>query len=389
MKEKEIKMAQSKKINLYNVLKFIAIILVLFSHSTYITLNTTYGNGDYFNITDNLSLFYRICKKLVEIVYIFHMPLFIAISGALFRRTISKENFEIEQCLKGKVKTLIVPYFAYGILYSIVIKFIVGYYSITNVTGQIVYGTLLGHDTMQYIWFLPTLFLIMCLFYIICCIGLKRDKKKILIFLGFLCLFHGQINISFPGVKFFSRLFIFFIIGFLFEEYREKFENLSNVKLYIFAILSFAVTIILHRVHYHMVTSEILYNITEVLLILGFILTILFIAIRLERIKRLINNKLFNTIGNHAFDIYILADPLNYILLSLVAILGISQVYATNIGSIIFILIRTIGLLFASLGISKIIEKFLKTDEAKKKLRRIFWIIVLGSIIAEFLKSFI
>lgn len=196
------------RIVIYDILKFLAVLLVIIGHTTYINISAKYGFGNYFEPT-SYSLLYKIMLKLVSFIYQFHMPLFIFVSGALFYREIDKENFSFENLVNKKAKSLIIPYLTYGILYTVIVKLIAGFYSLENLPYAIVYDVLLGQDIKQHIWFLPTLFFITILYYVTC-IALKRDKKQLIILLIIVSLFMSQINVVFPGVKYFAKLFLFF-----------------------------------------------------------------------------------------------------------------------------------------------------------------------------------
>lgn len=89
-----------------DILKGIAIFLVVLGHAI------QYGNGiDYLsnqNFFDNL---------IFKIIYSFHMPLFMLISGYLFYYSISKKN--IKELLKSRFTSIIIPIIAWGLLINI------------------------------------------------------------------------------------------------------------------------------------------------------------------------------------------------------------------------------------------------------------------------------
>lgn len=70
----------------YDILRVIVTLLVIIGHSTYYVISTPYGGCDYTSLTlPNLSLFARLAAYLTRLVYLFHMPLYMALSGALYR----------------------------------------------------------------------------------------------------------------------------------------------------------------------------------------------------------------------------------------------------------------------------------------------------------------
>lgn len=70
----------------YDVLRVLVTLLVVIGHSTYYCISTPYGGCDYTLLTlPNLSLFGRLTAYLTRLIYLFHMPLYMALSGALYR----------------------------------------------------------------------------------------------------------------------------------------------------------------------------------------------------------------------------------------------------------------------------------------------------------------
>ena len=75
-----------KRINEYDILKVLTIILVVLSHTTYYKISSNYGGIDYqhFLVYENSIFLYKVFDKIRLVLYYFHMPLFMALSGALF-----------------------------------------------------------------------------------------------------------------------------------------------------------------------------------------------------------------------------------------------------------------------------------------------------------------
>ncbi|HGY9734265.1 TPA: acyltransferase family protein, partial [Streptococcus pneumoniae] len=121
-----------KKIKEYDILKIMAIILVVLSHSAYYKISSNYGGMDYQQYLNSHSAFtlYKILGKFMEIIYYFHMPLFMAISGVFFSIQIKKDRWnKIEKLLTSKFKRLILPFFVFTLLYSLPLKYISNYYN--------------------------------------------------------------------------------------------------------------------------------------------------------------------------------------------------------------------------------------------------------------------
>ena len=78
----------------YDILKVVAILMVLVSHSTYYIISTKYGGIDYQQyLEQNMSLvLYKIFDKVREILYYFHMPMFMALSGAFYYLQVKRDK---------------------------------------------------------------------------------------------------------------------------------------------------------------------------------------------------------------------------------------------------------------------------------------------------------
>jgi len=104
----------------YDILKVVAILMVLVSHSTYYIISTKYGGIDYQQyLEQNMSLvLYKIFDKVREILYYFHMPMFMALSGAFYYLQVKRDkwiNFML--ILKQKIKRLVIPFVIFTLLY--------------------------------------------------------------------------------------------------------------------------------------------------------------------------------------------------------------------------------------------------------------------------------
>ena len=306
------------------------------------------------------------------------MPLFVFISGALFYKECSKEKIKIEDIINKKFKRLIIPYIAYGILYTIPMKLFARYYTLKVIPYAIINETLLGKNIIQHIWYLPTLFFITILFFIIYNCIMKKDTKRLCIFLLILSLFCQEIEITFPGIKYLPILFIFFSLGAIFEENRIKIEEKLKYKSFMFLFI-ICIIPLLYKLDE---TINIVYisSLINCILILSIIVAIIFISYAICKVKPIINSKIFKLINKYSFDIYILGDPLNYIVLLLVSLLGLTHMYQTIKGTIALILTRTIGIMIVTIIMSIIISKIKKMKYFNKVIKVILTLFIILSM---------
>ena len=90
----------------YDILRVVATILVVIGHCTYLKISTSYGGCDYSFLFSDRSITFKLLSKLTEFIYIFHMPLFIALSGALFEKSLIKGHYSsFKQLVNKKLRT--------------------------------------------------------------------------------------------------------------------------------------------------------------------------------------------------------------------------------------------------------------------------------------------
>ena len=75
-----------KNIVEYDLLRVILTLLVIIAHCTYFKIISPYGGCDYTMFTlPKMSILYRLFLRITGLIYTFHMPLYMALSGALFK----------------------------------------------------------------------------------------------------------------------------------------------------------------------------------------------------------------------------------------------------------------------------------------------------------------
>ncbi|MBU3111029.1 acyltransferase family protein [Clostridium lacusfryxellense] len=145
-------MITDKKISWIDISKGIAMLLVILGHT-------------------------GVPVKINNYIYSFHMPLFFFLSGYLFK--INKYHSFIK-FLIAKIKSLVVPYFAFAIFDYIINIFTNNYHAPANFFNAL---KLISYGNINYmptaLWFLPCLFVVEIAFYLIS----KFIKKPQLIIL--------------------------------------------------------------------------------------------------------------------------------------------------------------------------------------------------------------
>jgi len=215
-----------KKILEYDMLKFFAIILVVLSHSTYYKITSNFGEFDFggidyqYLIRDNrVMIIYKVLDKLKQILYYFHMPMFMALSGTFYYLQVKNNKWiSFNMLYRNKIKRLLIPFIIFSVLYTLPLKYFSNYFQnitlIRAISGQVF---LLGNS---HLWYLYALFIIFLLAYYILRIEINIFTYVILYFAHFISSKITLALISAP-----LQYFFWFSLGFLFESKREKWND--------------------------------------------------------------------------------------------------------------------------------------------------------------------
>lgn len=191
---------ESNRNKTIDLLKGIAIYLVVFGHS----IQFLYSNNNFYD------------DYLYRIIYSFHMPLFMLISGYLFYYSL---KHDLKTIIVSKIKTLLYPMIIWGFIINIIVNFKSIEFSLFYF-----YKTLIGY---WYIWFLFIYSVFVSLIYKLI------DKKTIRIIL-YVVLF--LLLSLFPYTKNGMIMFPYFMIGLLYCKNRETIDQLLNNKVLFFVV---------------------------------------------------------------------------------------------------------------------------------------------------------
>ena len=147
------------------------------------TISTKYGGCDYSYLFLDKSFVFKVVSKLTSFIYLFHMPLFIALSGALFAKSLDRGRYaSFMELLNKKAKRLVIPFIVVTLFYAVPIKFLSGYY---NASTSVFSDVLIGQVLIQgntHLWYLLTLFMIFLVVYL--CIKNIHKKTNTVVFMS-------------------------------------------------------------------------------------------------------------------------------------------------------------------------------------------------------------
>lgn len=362
------KVNRYKQVDEYNLMKIIATILVVLGHSTYLK----FGGVDYsllFAKTLEGNCGQKI-QSIVDIIYIFHMPLFFAISGAVYY--IQKNKFNkytsIGELISAKIKRLLIPYILVGLLYVIPIKLISRYYSINYTYVAIFYEMING---IGHLWFLFTLFWLFIIFYILEKYIYQKNKYIFLIIILSTYLFKDIIYEFIPsGLKNQVQYLIFFCIGYFFEIIREKYNKYKyiHINTLILGGLAYSIYYIQTNVSFRYVQCFLLLIVQLILILIVY--NISYLSIKYLKVTCL---KLYHILNKYNFEIYLFHDPLNYLILYITSLIMIKISNQNILQSQLFsftliVILRIIMNICICICIAILVKKFRKYKNLKKNL---------------------
>lgn len=160
-------------------------------------------------------------------IYSFHMPLFMFISGYLFKYTLKLKNISLSamslhkrnEFIKKKIKRLLVPYIVISTLAffpkALMNKFAIRPIDISfnSFINMLIYP---WDNVIIFFWFLPTLFIIFCIVTYICYQNIHQSYVFVIPILILLHLFNPLKDIHFLNISGVISYMIYFISGYYF-----------------------------------------------------------------------------------------------------------------------------------------------------------------------------
>lgn len=201
-----------------NILKFYGILLVVLGHVV-----TFYSPMSI--ITPSTPS--PILNFVKEVIYAFHMPLFIFASGCIFawQLEVKKKPMTFVQLFKNKFKKLLIPFYVFGILMVYPTMVFLG---VRDPIHYLIDGFIIVLDP-RHLWFVYVLFLIFLVFFCLRKICIKLDIPIWAIVIVALLLYSFPINMIYFQIKNVEQYLIWFTLGYLFTIYRPVFKYVAIV----------------------------------------------------------------------------------------------------------------------------------------------------------------
>lgn len=374
----------------YNFMRVLLTILVVIGHSAYLNMSFGFGGVDYTS-ADSLGNcfstgYYAFLFQIVGIIYFFHMPAFFFLSGAVFhaggnkyesvplenQERLKKDCFDFGIMVEKKGKRLLYPAIVAGVFWMIPLKYLGnGYSSIAVLPYAVINGIFLGQGT-GHLWYLYTLFWI----FLISCLLFKYFVKErlhvLLLFIFMLGTFYSVIALSLPGGISIMYYLLFFLAGYLFERFRTKLVNGRYTYVLIFMIV---IVFISYHFTATVVTTGFFWQ--DWLKTLGILAStvLVFILSHFLCKTKMAESRIYDMLKKHAFHIYLLHDPVNYVIMNIFhKLFGGKEAINWTYVSIGLSVVRIVGNLLFCMAISALIMKI--------KPVKTGWILLLLSMIS-------
>lgn len=210
-----------KYVEVYDWVRVIAIILVVIGHGSYLSISTILGGVNY-ELPSTLNGHYNdfFCTTIRNIgswAYQFHMPIFFLLSGAVAAIS-NLEKFDT--MFEKKIKRLLVPYYVYGLLFMLPIKYCMGFYGTDNIKK--VARSFLGISECGHLWFLPVLFWCFVFSYLLFKTVGKKSIYLVFVIVFILWRCTPDIENGYYGLTMTIDYLPWFVIGYIFEKNRQK-----------------------------------------------------------------------------------------------------------------------------------------------------------------------
>ena len=275
-----------KRIVWIDYLKVFACILVVIGHLIQSLQKSSIDN--YENITSFINWF----------IYLFHMPLFFAVSGYLYE--MNKKQFSWKQYKNFVIKKIInlgVPYIVFYLLYVIINMIFASSVNTPKGIEEII-GII--NNPMPPYWFLYALLSIF-IFIPLFEKTLKENKKVIFIVLIALKIISIFINTKIYLIDSFFKNAIYFYFGCIIKDtiITLKNENIKSILRNIILIIMYIVVAIVYYIYYNTISYYMVALINIAFALIGTLICI-------NIFRNIEKCKIFNYLKDYTFQIYLL-----------------------------------------------------------------------------------
>lgn len=286
------------KTKLYDLAKCVTAILVVIAHATIM-----YTPDGAISVARQSAFL----NRFTTYIYAFHMPLFLMLSGCVFGYCIEEGKYtNFFSFVKNKVKRLLVPYFAFGMLYVAPVMCILG---LTNegYIGYIIHGIVYSLNS-RHLWYVLALFWIF-LFFILFRPLLVKGNWGLVIMGGISLLVLFDVSRIVPGgfqLRAACYDQVFFFLGILFNRFYARIVPLFRK----FYAIGFLLPFILMTMFMFKLNSMTAYIYKGI----GIAMVMFFCWCLLCRFPAVVLNSVYGSVKRNFFGLYLFHPMIIYVL---------------------------------------------------------------------------
>lgn len=234
-------------------------------------------------------------RVVFNIIYSFHMPLFIFLSGFVSE----KYSTDVQDCWNRtlkKFKRLMIPYFCWGILY-IPFRILLARYASAEFHVTRLWRILIGENPYSGLWFLYALFMISFIF-----IWLVRSDKGlgIAFIISLLMLLVGKYVYIIEPIKWIFLYLFYYLLGVYFHKYYTLiYAKVIKPKYGVISGILFASSFILNNQFQTSMSG-----------LISIVTAITGIIVVCNISENLSENVLLAQLGKYGMDIFIISGPI-------------------------------------------------------------------------------
>lgn len=341
----------------YDVLRTVVTLLVVIGHGRYYRIQTGFGGCDYSALVDGQDISWKIIGLITEFLNAFHMPVFMALGGALFYGSMSRGRFRsVGDLAVNKAKRLLVPFLLVGTLYVFPMKGISGYYAQSE---NVIWDFLMGQILIQgntHLWFLPAMFVdfLICYCAEVYLARIPRAAKLAILAVLSGLMWDFPINlIAYP-----LRYAVWFYAGYSFEQVRHRVDKVASGLYGVCGcVLTAAVYLGARCLPAGQLWSALGYLCIKWMVPVLAGISLYMVCCELSR-TRMVDSDVYRFFADKSFGIYLYSDPVNYLVLALAATWAGEFFFGDAIGIWSLYFLR-IGLgVGVALGISTLLKRY-------------------------------
>lgn len=234
--------------------------------------------------------------KLFELIYAFHMPFFMAVSGYLYYLSINRRSFK--DLIISRIKQLLIPFLIWSLFFLIVFRWDVSHTIMQWIKNYI-------YNLPLFFWFIWSLLIASILTIII-----NKFLKDSLIayFLVFLLVVSLPNGLGFYYTKF---MLPYFFTGYLVHKHGLK----TNTIILVFTFILFGAALYFWKAEYYIYTTLMATKLMDFQGICDdcyrYIAGFAGITVFLVVVEKLPNLKIFEVLGKYTLSIYFISSFLN------------------------------------------------------------------------------